>query len=287
MLKILSRKRCNRLAITPDTTKAIIGHLSAPLCKRTAAEAANVMLNVCYEQQNVDIVVKQGAPATLIPLLRDASLDVQANVAGALQSICYQKPGRAAIRTTDAVESLTGLLGCDSPKVVTRAVGALHNISSDTQAIRAIRRFVPLIGIRSKADELSVEAIRALCCDKRMCMCSRCNGIPKLVKLLKDPSLVIAASAAGALQNVSREVASRMIIWDTNCTPALANLISTGEAHAQVCAAGALLNILGPHVSRKGDTQRHGMCKLLSTTMALATAYAGCFDGATLPAATV
>lgn len=100
------------------------------------------MLNVCYEQKNVDIVVKQGAPATLIPLLRDPSTEVQANAAGALQSICYQKPGRAAIRSTDAVESLVGLLGCDAPKVVTRAVGALHNISSDTQAIRAIRRLV-------------------------------------------------------------------------------------------------------------------------------------------------
>ena len=107
------------------------------------------------------------------------------------------------------------------------------------------------------------------------------------MRLLKDSSLVVAASAAGALQNVSREVASRMIIWDTNCTPALADLVATGNANAQVCAAGALLNILGPHVSRKGDEQRHGMCKLLSATMALATAYAGCFDGPALPAAPV
>ena len=144
VLKILSRKRCNRLAVTPDTTKAIISHLSAPLCNRTAAEAANVILNVCYEQKNVDIVVKQGAPAALVPLLHDPSPEVQANAAGALQSICYQNSGRAAIRSTDAVDSLVGLLGCDAPKVTTRVVGALHNISSDTQAIRAIRRLALL-----------------------------------------------------------------------------------------------------------------------------------------------
>lgn len=144
MLKILSRKKCNRLAVTPETTQAIISQLSSPLSNRTAAEAANVMLNVCYEYKNVDIVVKQGAPAALVPLLRDPSPEVQANAAGALQSICYQKPGRAAIRSTDAVESLVGLLGCDTAKVVTRVVGALHNISSDTQAIRAIRRLVLL-----------------------------------------------------------------------------------------------------------------------------------------------
>lgn len=140
VLKILSRKKRNRLAMTQQTTECIMSHLSAPLSTRTAAEAANVMLNVCYEQQNVDLVVNQGAPATLIPLLKDHSHEVQANAAGALQSICYQKPGRQAVRGTDAVESLVMLLTHDSPKVVMRAVGALHNISSDTTAIRTIRR---------------------------------------------------------------------------------------------------------------------------------------------------
>jgi hypothetical protein len=97
------------------------------------------------------------------------------------------------------------------------------------------------------------------------------------VKLLKHPNLSVAASAAGALQNLAREVASRLLIWDMECTGALAALVATGDAQAQVCAAGALLNILGPHVSSKGEEQRHGMCRLLSLTMAMAAVYEGCF----------
>jgi Armadillo/beta-catenin-like repeat len=140
VLKILSRKKRNRIAILPETTECIVSHLSAPLSTRTTAEAANVMLNLCYEQQNVDLVVKQAGPAALIPLLKSQSQEVQANAAGALQSICYQKPGRVAVQGTEAVESLVALLTHTSPKVVMRAVGALHNISSDTTAIRIIRR---------------------------------------------------------------------------------------------------------------------------------------------------
>ena len=53
-----------------------------------------------------------------------------------------------------------------------------------------------------------------------------------------------------------------------------------GARGVQVCAAGALLNVLGPKVSRGGDAQRHGMCRMLSMAMALAGVYAGCFDEA-------
>lgn len=51
-------------------------------------------------------------------------------------------------------------------------------------------------------------------------------------------------------------------------------------AAVQVCAAGALLNVLGPSVSRGGDEQRLGMCRVLSLTMALASVYSGCFGEA-------
>lgn len=46
----------------------------------------------------------------------------------------------------------------------------------------------------------------------------------------------------------------------------------------QVCAAGALLNILGPKVAGGGDGARRGMCKLMALTMSLASVYEGCFD---------
>ena len=105
----------------------------------------------------------------------------------------------------------------------------------------------------------------------------RHHGIPKLAALLRDSDVHIAASAAGTLQNVAREVASRMVICDMDCTEALAALLSCGDTTAQVCAAGALLNILGPQVSKRGPEQRHGMCKLMSLTMSLASVYEGVF----------
>ena len=64
-------------------------------------------------------------------------------------------------------------------------------------------------------------------------MCSN-NGIPKLVKLLSSPSTPVAASAAGALQNVAREVASRMVICDMACVPPLARLLASEDVTAQV-----------------------------------------------------
>jgi hypothetical protein len=59
------------------------------------------------------------------------------------------------------------------PQVKTRAVGALHNMSSDAETIRIIRRE---------------------------------QGIAPLIALLSDRCDAVCGSAAGALQNVSREV---------------------------------------------------------------------------------
>lgn len=75
-------------------------------------------------------------------LVQDTNSDLQANVAGALQSICYQKSGRAAVRGTEAAAQLCGLLSSTNPRLVMRAAGALHNVSSDADAIRSIRRYV-------------------------------------------------------------------------------------------------------------------------------------------------
>ena len=106
----------------------------------------------------------------------------------------------------------------------------------------------------------------------------RSNGIPKLVKLLRHEHQAVTASAAGALQNVAREVASRMIICDMDCIHPLADLLSSPDMHAQVCAAGALLNVIGPSLELRSDGQRRAMCKIMSLAVALSAVYEGCFD---------
>ena len=51
---------------------------------------------------------------------------------------------------------------------------------------------------------------------------------------------------------------------------------------AQVCAAGALLNILGPELDRgpQGPAQRQGLARLMSSALALSIIHDAMFDAA-------
>ncbi|GAQ89309.1 hypothetical protein KFL_005090050 [Klebsormidium nitens] len=256
-LKILSRKKPNRLAMRGDEKRggaiqAVMRFLQAPgkVDNRIAAEGANVILNACYERENVEVVLQHQGTAPLVNFLGAADKDLQANAAGALQSVCFQAKGRTVVREADAIPPLISLLASDSLKVRTRAVGALHNMSSDVDSIRIIRRK---------------------------------DGIPPLIKLLRSPQPAIAGSAAGALQNVSREVASRQKIrGDSDAVRALADLLVEGkELQTQVCAAGALLNILGPELAEKdkgGDeAARKGFARIIVSCLVISMAYDSVF----------
>jgi len=140
VLKILSRKADNRRKVDGGVLAAVVAQLRTPLTARIAAEAANVLLNICYEQKNVDQVLAHAGVAPLVALLAEGCLEVQANAAGALQSICFQANGRRGVREAGAVLRIVGLLTSENAKVCTRSVGALHNLSSDPDAIRLIRR---------------------------------------------------------------------------------------------------------------------------------------------------
>jgi hypothetical protein len=140
VLKIVSRKEPARLQVSAPLTAAVVQHLNSPINSRIAAEAANVTLNMCYEERNVHLMVQQQGAHALVPHLASSAPQLQANAAGAIQSICFQKKGRACLRDADLVPKLLNLLGSEHAKVKARAVGALHNVSSDAEAIRAIRR---------------------------------------------------------------------------------------------------------------------------------------------------
>jgi Armadillo/beta-catenin-like repeat len=89
-MKILTRKEVNRKSLTPDDIRAVAVHLKTPFNQEVAAEAANVLLNACHEKQHVIWAVETNLVPYLIRLLYDGSMEVQANVAGALQSISFQ-----------------------------------------------------------------------------------------------------------------------------------------------------------------------------------------------------
>ena len=90
VLKILSRRRDNRLQIGRQGIQIVFQHLSSIVSKPVAAEAANIILNVCYERASVALVVQCRGVDTLVSCLSDSNADLQANAAGAIQSICFQ-----------------------------------------------------------------------------------------------------------------------------------------------------------------------------------------------------
>eukprot|EP00959_Pyramimonas_sp_CCMP1952_P109178 2283336-Pyramimonas_sp.AAC.1 len=51
------------------------------------ARGANVILNACYEKENVDLVLSCGGIKPLVGFLTTEDQELQANAAGAIQSI--------------------------------------------------------------------------------------------------------------------------------------------------------------------------------------------------------
>lgn len=62
--------------------------------------------------------------------------------------------------------------------------------------------------------------------------------------------------------------------------PPLADLLSSTDVQAQVCASGALLNIIGPDLDQRpdGGQQRRGLGRLMSLVMAAAAVYDCVFE---------
>ena len=90
MLKILSRKAINRDTASLAVATAVVAQLQRPATTRIAAEAANVVLNLCYESANVQLIIDAGGAAPLAALLGDQDAQVRfcfrmdiCNVAGA------------------------------------------------------------------------------------------------------------------------------------------------------------------------------------------------------------
>ena len=168
MLKILTRKYDNRVRLGEHIVEDLVEVLHQRVSVPCSGEASNVVLNICYERDNVVRLVSAGGVPPLISFAKDDSnADLQANAAGAVQSICFQKEGRTFVREHGAIEAVLPLLGSANLKVQTRAVGAVHNMSSEPEAIRVIRRL---------------------------------GGVPLLIELLRVPSAPVCGSAAGALQ---------------------------------------------------------------------------------------
>lgn len=86
-LKILSRKSENRKNIQFSVIDAICTVLNSPKNNRIACEASNVILNICYEKENVKTAIECGCIPPLIAFLTSSDSFLQSAAAGAIQSI--------------------------------------------------------------------------------------------------------------------------------------------------------------------------------------------------------
>lgn len=250
-LKVLLRKEQNRLTIGREGVMAVLKVLSMPKSAKVAEEGANAVLNMCYDKQNVIYIVQGGGVEYLVNFLSIRTADVQASSSGALQSICFEPLGRKHLREIGAVETVVALLDNDDQKVQSRIVGVLHNLSSDTLAIACIRK---------------------------------AGVIPKLVECLAHEDLQIRGSVAGTIQNISREAESReLLLASANALRFLFDLLFVSAAQCQVCAVGALMNLLGPTmVDDANPTEttpdREAFKSILSDCVALGGIYTCLFD---------
>lgn len=206
------------------------------------AEIGNVTVNCCYDGANVTQFLEEGGVAPLIILLRSRDTAVQASILGALQGVCYVSWGRHAIMSDPSTIMIIGrFLLADDEFVRTRAIGVIHNLSADISAIPIIR--------------------------DSMC-------ISPIISLLSDPLSEVVQAAAGALQNISREDSSRIFMLDQGAVPKLLNILFGSNTQSQICAVGALLNLLGPQL---GDRETAALCQLLSDGIVLGSMQSAIF----------
>lgn len=100
MIKILFRKQSNRAGIGKFGLTAIVKSLIRQSEKRTiaASEIGNAVLNICYNGENVNMLIETGGVMPLMDLLRTRDPGILASTLGAVQGICYVPIGRQAVR---------------------------------------------------------------------------------------------------------------------------------------------------------------------------------------------
>eukprot|EP01041_Mallomonas_annulata_P004668 gene4668-9258_t len=249
VIKILLRKPINRTLMGKHGVLCIVKALMRQTEHRSiaATEIGNVVLNTCYNGDNVQLFIDEGGFPHLLKLLLSRDTSLQASVLGAIQGICFVPIGRQAIRQdSESIRIMVHFLDSEDSLVRARASGTIHNISADSTSILILRE---------------------------------AGCIPSLVRLLRDQSVEVCQAVTGTLQNLSREVASREIILECDALPPLSDLLLGNDVQCQVAAVGALFNLLS-------STQQDGQLslrKLLTECVVMGALQSCLFDTSETP----
>jgi hypothetical protein len=252
--------------------------LARPPSEQAAQAASAVVQNLCFESRNVGVVASAGVIPPLLALLSRArgQVDVAAAAAGALQSVVYRHDGRTVARSTKAASVLCGVLSRWLTPVPAKQVASQQaaSASASTSAIAADTASnpgaaaastdtrAPVAVVEDSISSLLVAedgavgrlltrcagAVHNLSCDPLAVVSLRESGALALFKtMLQLPVSAICASAAGAVQNMSREPKSRQLLRGQASTLKSLTAMLVGSApEAQRAAAAALMNILAP-----------------------------------------
>lgn len=243
-----------------------------------ACEAANIVLNICYSSYNVLLVTKSGIVPYLLYLLRFNRTSLQASIAGAIQSICFSQEGKRCVIESDGIVLLAPLANSDNITVKMRAIGSLHNLSSDyfiAIKLRDTGIIRPLINILRDSYETPNGNIQ--------------NESIKIVT--KKPSKIspsmissLIASCTGCIQNLSREDVARKMIREEGGVEPLVSLLFSEDTFTQKCAAAALLNIIGTEISDNTDHPgRKAFKDILSSCIAVGSLYDAIYNADARP----
>ena len=246
--KILLRKQANRAGLGAAGVRALGLLVSMASSYTVAAEGSNALLNMCYEANNVNLLVEEVGVQFIIQFLHSSDAEVQASAAGALQSICFQYMGRAAAKDHQIIPALVPLLTSDNHKVRDRTIGCLHNLSSDSMSIREIRET---------------------------------GALPGLVAMLQTCTPSACTAAAGTIQNMSREPLSRDLLLKEHpkVIDSLTDLLFGSDVQGQANAVGALMNLLGPNMEGEENIEeRVAFKQLLSQSIAIGTVWQTVFE---------
>lgn len=264
-MKILARRQDVRLRCTQHVVDVAAAALQAE--SSVAGEAANCLANLCYEDHNAAALVRAGGARRLVELLNSAGSsasssrssssssasagsDAHIAAAGALQTLSFNRDGRAALLKAGGPAAVltrlasthsfrasasgrgsrgTGGTGSSADGSAASTANANTDVAASTAADmasegRLLQRLVgTLHNLSSGAD--GTAAIRQQ------------GGIAVIVPLLRSVQQGVAAAAGGALQNMSREAAARADIRaHPDAVASLVELLAGPDTQVGACA---------------------------------------------------
>jgi len=234
---------------TPD-----IGDLVATLSRggpQAKARAAAELRTLATTEDSRHAILVAGAAPPLVALLADDAPDGKLRAAGALANLATTEAARTAIVAAGALPPFVALLHTGSPMAKEESISALRNIAASPKARRSIvaaGALPPLVALvvggapRVGQQAGAVGALANLADSIEVASEILAVGaLPPIVAAMgAHEAKEVRAQAALAISRLAAARRGRGQVIEAGALPALAALLSDGDAAGKCHAAGAL-----------------------------------------------